>query len=120
MVSAGIPKRKEIKMPNQARTMKRLTGAAALVAALGLGAILAFPSVGLAQETDTSTTVEEESSAATTDTSVVEETDTTVADSGTSDETEGAPSGDSRSDRPERGTGDCEDKTGDDASSSES
>ena len=72
--------------------MRRLTGAAALVGALGLGAVLGIPGVGLAQTEDTTTTVVEESS---------ETTGTTVAEETTETEK-------SRTQRPDRGDGDCE------------
>ena len=79
-------------MPAQTNKVTRLTGAVALVGALGLGAVLGIPSVGLAQTEDTTTIVVEESS---------ETTGSTVADETTETEKSGA-------ERPDRGGSDCE------------
>lgn len=42
-------------MPAQSNKVRRLTGAAALVGTLGLGAVLGIPGVGLAQTEHTTT-----------------------------------------------------------------
>jgi uncharacterized low-complexity protein len=94
-------------MPAQTNTVKRLTGAAALVGALGLGGILAFPSVGLAQTDSTTTTVVEDTS------------ETTVADeSSTTEPGTGSTTDESQSDRPKRGDGNCDHDEADSSSSS--
>lgn len=85
-------------MPTRSNRVKRLTGAAAMAGALGLGAIVAFPGVGLAQTDDTTTTVVEESSEPTTDTTVTEGPDPTVSEEDTN----------SQADRPQQGDGNCE------------
>ena len=85
-------------MPTRSHSVKRLLGAAAMVGALGLGAIVAFPGVGLAQTEDTTTTVVEESSEPTTDTTVTEGPDSTLSEEGTK----------SQADRPQRGDGSCD------------
>jgi hypothetical protein len=65
-------------MPAQPHGAGRLRRAATLTAALGLGAVLAVPGVGLAQTDETTTTtVVEDTSEETTDTTVADQTTTT-------------------------------------------
>lgn len=78
-------------MRMQSKTVKTLAGSAALVASLGLGAVLGSPGVAQAQE-DTTTTVVADSTDAT--------TATTIADNAGDDTT--------TPDRPTRGDQNCD------------
>jgi uncharacterized protein HemX len=71
-------------MLRQSTTVKTLAASAALVASLGLGAVLVSPGVAQAQE-ETTTTVVEDPSNATTDTTVATDDSTTTDNTGNSD-----------------------------------
>jgi uncharacterized protein HemX len=92
-------------MLKQGKTVKTLAASAALIAALGLGAILGSPGVAQAQE-DTTTTAVEDTTDATTATTVAEDSgdDTTTSDSESSD-------------RPARGDENCDRADGETESS---
>jgi hypothetical protein len=83
---------KGVEMLTQNKMVKTLAASAALVAGFGLGAVLGSPGVAQAQET--TTTVVEDSTSATTDTTVATDDSATTEDSATTDDSDGAVRGD--------------------------
>lgn len=83
--------------PGKGRTLRRLLAVGAVVAGIGLGAVVGTPAASLAQSEETTTTTEADQS-----------TDTTVVDETTDSQSTERP------DHTQRGPGNCEDDTGSD------